>query len=87
MILQSSAYKYDSLVQAMSTQTPPSTEIVVSEAAQAISREMPVELLRASLPHTDTIQRKMLVNFSQRSMQVAGHRGASGPVNPESARA
>lgn len=79
--------KYDSLVQAMSTQTPPSTEIVVSEAAQAISREMPVELLRASLPHTDTNQRKMLVNFSQRSMQVAGHRGASGPVSPESARA
>ncbi|KAD3641949.1 hypothetical protein E3N88_31173 [Mikania micrantha] len=79
--------KYDSLVQAMSTQAPPSTEMIVSEAAGAISREMPVELLRASLPHTDNNQRKMLIDFSQRSMQVTGltpHRGTSGQANPES---
>nr|XP_043606729.1 protein PAT1 homolog 1-like [Erigeron canadensis] len=79
--------KYDSLVQAMCTQVPPTTEIVASEAALAISREMPVELLRASLPHTDNNQRKMLVDFSQRSMQVAGltdPRGSIGQVNPES---
>ncbi|KAL7610087.1 hypothetical protein Lser_V15G10943 [Lactuca serriola] len=76
--------KYDSLVQAMYTQVPPSTE-----AARAIGREMPVELLRASLPHTDSNQRKMLVDFSQRSMQVAGltgHRGSGGQVAPESVR-
>ncbi|XP_076883641.1 protein PAT1 homolog 1-like [Bidens hawaiensis] len=73
--------KYDSLVKAMCTRGPPSTE-----AAGAISREMPVELLRASLPHTDNNQRKMLVNFSQRSMQVAGHRETVGQVNPESVR-
>ncbi|KAL8267209.1 hypothetical protein R6Q59_004553 [Mikania micrantha] len=81
--------KYDSLVQAMSTQAPPSTEMIVSEAAGAISREMPVELLRASLPHTDNNQRKMLIDFSQRSMQVTGltpHRGTSGQANPESVR-
>ncbi|KAM0059553.1 hypothetical protein Hdeb2414_s0005g00182681 [Helianthus debilis subsp. tardiflorus] len=78
--------KYDSLVQAMRTRGPPSTEMTVSDAAGAISREMPVELLRASLPHTDNKQRKMLVDFSQRSMQVAGHRETSGQVNPESVR-
>ncbi|KAL4569981.1 hypothetical protein LXL04_025630 [Taraxacum kok-saghyz] len=68
--------KYDSLVQAMFNQVPAGTE-----AARAIGREMPVELLRASLPHTDGSQRKMLVDFSQRSMQVAGlggHRGGGG---------
>ncbi|KAI7745257.1 hypothetical protein M8C21_019925, partial [Ambrosia artemisiifolia] len=62
--------KYDSLVQAMYAQASPATEIVLSEAAKAISREMPVELLRASLPHTDDSQRKMLVDFAQRSMHV-----------------
>ncbi|XP_076891005.1 protein PAT1 homolog 2-like [Bidens hawaiensis] len=64
--------KYDSLVQAMCTWTPPSSEAVVSEAARAISGEMPVELLRASLPHTDSNQRKVLVDFSKRSMNVSG---------------
>ncbi|XP_076882620.1 protein PAT1 homolog 1-like [Bidens hawaiensis] len=81
--------KYDSLVQAMYAQVSPSTEIVLSEAAKAISREMPVELLRASLPHTDDNQRKMLVDFSQRSMHVggySGHKGGGGQVAPESVR-
>lgn len=80
--------KYDSLVQAMYAQIPPSTEIVFSEAVKAISREMPVELLRASLPHTDDNQRKMLVDFSQRSMHVAGFSGhkSGGQVTPESVR-
>ncbi|GKE32394.1 PAT1 homolog 1-like protein, partial [Tanacetum coccineum] len=59
--------KYDSLVQSMYAQIPPSTEIFFSEAAKGISREILVELLRASLPHTDDNQRKMLVDFSQRS--------------------
>ncbi|KAI3730405.1 hypothetical protein L1987_61575 [Smallanthus sonchifolius] len=81
--------KYDSLVQAMYSQVSPNTEIVLSEAAKAISREMPVELLRASLPHTDDNQRKMLVDFSQRSMHVggfSGHKGGGGQVAPESVR-
>ncbi|KAF5771625.1 hypothetical protein HanRHA438_Chr13g0578861 [Helianthus annuus] len=82
--------KYDSLVQAMYAQVSPNSEIVLSEAAKAISREMPVELLRASLPHTDDNQRKMLVDFSQRSMHVggfSGHKGGGGgQVAPESVR-
>nr|XP_043636951.1 protein PAT1 homolog 2-like [Erigeron canadensis] len=80
--------KYDSLVQAMYAQVSPSTEIVLSEAAKTISREMPVELLRASLPHTNDNQRKMLVDFSHRSIHVgefSGHRG-SGQAAPESVR-
>ncbi|KAM0019713.1 hypothetical protein Hdeb2414_s0025g00658931 [Helianthus debilis subsp. tardiflorus] len=67
----------------------PSTEIVLSEAAKTISREMPVELLRVSLPHTDDSQKKMLVDFSQRSMHVgglSGHKGEGGQVAPESVR-
>ncbi|XP_071693092.1 protein PAT1 homolog 1-like [Rutidosis leptorrhynchoides] len=81
--------KYDSLLLAMSTRTPPSTDIDASELGRAISREMPVELLRASLPHTDNNQKKMLFDFSQRSMQVAGltgQRGTGGQVNLEPVR-
>ncbi|KAJ6802120.1 protein PAT1-like protein 1-like [Iris pallida] len=47
--------------------------VTSSELAKAISREMPVELLRASLPHTDENQRKFLLNFAQRSMLVTSH--------------
>ncbi|KAJ0489075.1 hypothetical protein HanHA300_Chr12g0439901 [Helianthus annuus] len=81
--------KYDSLVQAMYAQASPSTEIVLSEAAKTISREMPVELLRASLPHTDDNQKKMLVDFSLRSMHIgglSGLKGDGGQVAPESVR-
>ncbi|CAA0836986.1 Topoisomerase II-associated protein PAT1 [Striga hermonthica] len=81
--------KYDSIVQSLIAQNVPSSEIMGSEAAKAISREMPVELLRASLPHTDENQKKMLMNFAQRSMPVTGfnsHGGNSGQVNPEYVR-
>ncbi|GFQ00117.1 hypothetical protein PHJA_002155700 [Phtheirospermum japonicum] len=50
---------------------------------------MRVELLRASVPHTDESQKKMLLNFVQRSMPVTGfnnHGGNSGQINPESVR-
>ncbi|KAL5207116.1 hypothetical protein ABZP36_031551 [Zizania latifolia] len=39
-------------------------------AASLISREMPIDLLRASLPHTNEDQRKQLLNFAQRSVAV-----------------
>ncbi|KAK1633159.1 hypothetical protein QYE76_007474 [Lolium multiflorum] len=39
-------------------------------AAAVISRETPVELLRASLPHTNEHQRKQLLSFAQRSVPV-----------------
>ncbi|KAK6919753.1 hypothetical protein RJ641_015657 [Dillenia turbinata] len=79
--------KYDSIVQSICTQAQP--EVVDSEAARAISREMPVELLRASLPHTDGQQRKLLLDFAQCSMPVVGFNacgGSSGQVTSESVR-
>ncbi|CAI9759910.1 unnamed protein product [Fraxinus pennsylvanica] len=79
--------KYDSIVQSVFSQTQPNTEVIGSEAAIAVSREMPVELLHASLPHTNEHQRKLLLNFAQRSMPVTGfnvHGGSSGQINPES---
>ncbi|OWM91538.1 protein PAT1 homolog 1-like isoform X1 [Punica granatum] len=80
--------KYDTIVQSIfSTQNQHSSEDMGAEAARAVSREMPVELLRASLPHTDENQRKHLMDFAQRSMPIAvlGTRtGASGQVSPES---
>jgi len=58
-----------------------------SEISRAISREMPVELLRASIPHTDDHQRKQLLDFAQRSMPITAynaHGGSSGPITSES---
>nr|XP_016438159.1 PREDICTED: protein PAT1 homolog 1-like [Nicotiana tabacum] len=79
--------KYDSIMQSILTQSQSDAEMISPEAARAVSREMPVELLRASLPHTDEHQRKLLLNFAQRSMPVTGfnaHGGSSGHINPES---
>ncbi|GFS36098.1 topoisomerase II-associated protein PAT1 [Actinidia rufa] len=81
--------KYDSLVQSVYAQTQPSSEIISSEAARAISKEMPVELLRASLPHTDEHQRKLLLDFGQQSIPVTGfiaHGGSNGQATPESVK-
>ncbi|KAL0444410.1 UNVERIFIED_CONTAM: protein PAT11 [Sesamum latifolium] len=81
--------KYDSIVQSLIAQNVPNAEAIGSEAAKAVSREIPVELLRASLPHTDESQKKLLLNFAQRSMPVTGfnaHTGSSAQINPESVR-
>lgn len=83
--------KYDSIVQSIISQSLLNPEVGAgSEAAsRAVSREMPVEILRASLPHTDENQRKLLANFAQRSMPVASFSprgGSGGRVNPESVR-
>ncbi|CAA6668550.1 unnamed protein product [Spirodela intermedia] len=57
--------KYDSIMQSLDMQTPHAV--------------MPVELLRASLPHTDEHQRKTLMDFAQRStMPAAGFNGHGG---------
>ncbi|KAJ8458889.1 hypothetical protein OPV22_031815 [Ensete ventricosum] len=61
--------KYDSIMQTL-LMLAPSTAITGSEATRAISREMPVELLHASLPHTNENQRTVLLDFTQRSMPV-----------------
>ncbi|ONK74435.1 uncharacterized protein A4U43_C03F6180 [Asparagus officinalis] len=78
--------KYDSIMQQLLTQSP-NTVVIGSEMSRAISREMPVELLRASIPHTDDQQRKQLLDFAQRSMPITGysaHGGSHGPITSES---
>lgn len=79
--------KYDSVMQSLLIQGTPNMAVIGSDAARAISREMPVELLRASLPHTDDRQKKQLLDFAQRSMPVVGsnsNSGGNGHVNSES---
>ncbi|KAK3162058.1 hypothetical protein QOZ80_1BG0084800 [Eleusine coracana subsp. coracana] len=70
--------KFESILQMFVMQTPSS--VIGPEASKATSKEMPVELLRASLPHTNEQQRQMLLDFAQRSKPVTGFSppGASG---------
>lgn len=70
--------KYESILQMFVMQA--SGSVIGSEASQAPSREMPVELLRASLPHTNEQQRQMLLDFAQRTTPASSFNppGASG---------
>ncbi|KAL8469488.1 hypothetical protein ACS0TY_032363 [Phlomoides rotata] len=70
--------KYDSIVQSFLSQGSPNIIAIGSDVAKAIGREMPVELLRASLPHTSEHQRKILLEFAQRSMPLPDRSGQSG---------
>ncbi|XVF81676.1 hypothetical protein PTKIN_Ptkin15bG0174400 [Pterospermum kingtungense] len=78
--------KYETIMHSMHNQTQPSTEVIGPEA---IRRELPCELLRASLPHTNEAQRKLLMNFSQRSVPMNGPNspaGTTSQINSESVR-
>lgn len=55
----------------------------LQDPAEAIKRELPMELLRASVPHTNDYQKKMLYDLSQRSL-VGQNGGTGGRVNSES---
>ncbi|KAJ7982000.1 Protein PAT1 like 1 [Quillaja saponaria] len=70
--------KYDSIMQSLLMLGTPNMAAIGSDVARAINREMPVELLRASLPHTDDHQRKLLLDFAQRSVPVVGFNGSTG---------
>ncbi|XP_047969371.1 protein PAT1 homolog 2-like [Salvia hispanica] len=73
--------KYESIVQSLISQD----KDIGSEAARAVSGEMPVEVLRASIHHTSESQKKVLLNFAQRSMPATGLSSqGGGQVNPES---
>nr|AMP82900.1 membrane protein YCF1 [Catalpa bungei] len=67
--------KYDSVVQSFLSRGSPDASAVASDIAKAISREMPVELLRACLPHISEQQRRILLEFSQRSVPVPDFTG------------
>ncbi|CAN8240386.1 unnamed protein product [Cochlearia groenlandica] len=61
--------KYDSIMQSTNSQLPPQFATEISDAAaQAIVREMPIELLRSSFPHIDEQQKRILMEFLKRSM-------------------
>ncbi|KAJ8452173.1 hypothetical protein Cgig2_016754 [Carnegiea gigantea] len=60
------ASKYETIMHSIMNQA--GSEITSSEAMRAIRREMPVELLRASLPHTDEHQRRALMDFAHQSI-------------------
>ncbi|KDP25122.1 hypothetical protein JCGZ_22657 [Jatropha curcas] len=63
--------KYDSIMQSS-----------LSDPAEAIKRELPMELLRASVPHVNDYQKKLLYDLSQRSL--ASQDGNGGHMNSES---
>ncbi|KAL4378380.1 hypothetical protein GQ457_02G005740 [Hibiscus cannabinus] len=78
--------KYETMIQSIRNQSQPSTEVIGSEA---IRREMPCELLRASLPHTNESQRKLLMDFSQQSVPMNGSNlpaGGTSQINSELVR-
>ncbi|PUZ65245.1 hypothetical protein GQ55_3G208100 [Panicum hallii var. hallii] len=62
--------KYESIVQRFAMQG--SNSLGGPEATKAVSREMPVELLRASLPHTNDQHRQTLLDFARKSTHVSG---------------
>ncbi|KAK7243921.1 hypothetical protein RIF29_38734 [Crotalaria pallida] len=70
--------KYHSIMQSLLKQSAIDGDDIGSDAAKAISKEMPVELLRASLPHTDDRQRKLLLDFAQRTVPVVGFNNNAG---------
>ena len=62
--------KYDTVMQSLSMQVKPNMAIEESDAAKAIKREIPVDLLHACLPHINDQQKKLIWDLSQRPMLV-----------------
>ncbi|KAE8703378.1 obg-like ATPase 1-like isoform X1 [Hibiscus syriacus] len=62
--------KYDTVMQSLCMQAKPNMAVDESDAAKAIKREMPVDLLQACLPQLNDQQKKQLWDLSQRSMLV-----------------
>ncbi|KAE8679051.1 methyltransferase-like protein 25-like [Hibiscus syriacus] len=62
--------KYDLVMQSLLMQVKPNMVIDESDAAKAIKREMPIDLLQACLPHINEQQKKLIWDLSQRSMLV-----------------
>ncbi|KAL8162129.1 hypothetical protein V2J09_013618 [Rumex salicifolius] len=61
--------KYESIVQPLPVQAAsPNLAAIEADVSIAITKEMPLELLRASLPHTNDHQKK-LMDFAQRTVQ------------------
>ncbi|CAN0910239.1 Protein PAT1 homolog 1 [Linum grandiflorum] len=82
--------KYETILQSVYAKTPAGTDKDIDEDVHAATkREMPVELLRACLPHTNDKQMEFLRHFGQQRSSVTGigiHAGSSVPVSSESVR-
>jgi DNA topoisomerase 2-associated protein PAT1 len=65
--------KYDGIMQ---------SSLSDSDPAESIKRELPMELLRASVPLTNDYQKKLLYDLSQRSL-VGQDGGNGGDINSE----
>ncbi|KAL2897245.1 Protein PAT1-like protein [Bienertia sinuspersici] len=78
LLLKYCLNKYDSIVQPLQMQGLPNIATIGSDVGKAIKKEMPVELLRASLPHTNEYQRKLLLDLAQRSVPLVGSSGHVG---------
>lgn len=63
--------KYESITQSLLSCSQESS-MAGSEATHAFRKEMPVDLLRASLPHTNEHQRKLFLELAQRTMPLGG---------------
>ncbi|XP_020576615.1 uncharacterized protein LOC110022145 isoform X2 [Phalaenopsis equestris] len=71
LLLKYCLSKYETIMQSLASSSHDSS-MAGSEATLAIRKEMPVELLHASLPHTNEQQRKQLLELAQRSMPATG---------------
>ncbi|KAF2288783.1 hypothetical protein GH714_013274 [Hevea brasiliensis] len=81
--------KYDTILQSLYAKNPPNAEDIDLEVRKATKSEMPVELLRACLPHTNERQMELLRHFGQQRNPITGlnaHSGNSGHINSESVR-
>ncbi|CAA0818535.1 Unknown protein [Striga hermonthica] len=66
--------KYDTFVQSFQQSQG---AVNGGDLGNAIGKEIPVELLRACLPHTSEQQRKLLLEFARRSVSATGFNGGS----------
>lgn len=82
LLLKYCLSKNDSIKHTLSKHTPTAT--IGSETVKAIAREMPVELLRSCLPHTNEHQREVLLEFAQRTMPVTGTSHGDGELQSDS---
>lgn len=69
--------KYDSIIHTMVMSSSGDMLKASTAATASMSNEIPVELLKACLPHTNEQQRRQLLEFTQRSIGISGHQPPS----------
>ncbi|XP_010539589.1 PREDICTED: protein PAT1 homolog 1 isoform X2 [Tarenaya hassleriana] len=82
LLMKHCVRKYDGIMQALNSQHFASE--MSEAAAQAIVREMPIELLRASFPHISEQQKRILMEFLKQSMLGSSDAGTDSHQKSES---